>query len=241
MLRGVFHRAVFVSAWLCILVGCASSSRDVGMTIFAEGVRVDRARGIVEVDAEVAIDVGVLEAAACLNKTREHESVVVVRTMPSVVHAALLFAGFKPGTPGAWHEVHFPSGRFDRLELTPPRGELLAIDVRNSSGQCVPLSRWIRGTDGIRAFPPQPWVFSGSRFAVNPRSWNEPGEHYVADYTGQLIGVVTFGDEVIAFDEVLPDRVEFASPEWEVDSSVIPPPGTAVVLVMRAREADAPQ
>ncbi|MSR40960.1 MAG: hypothetical protein EXS10_03550 [Phycisphaerales bacterium] len=218
-----------------LLIGCATAPRHAGLADFAQGLRVDRSAKCVEVDAEIAIDVGVLEAAACLHKTREHESLVVVRALPSALHAAMLLAGFEPGKPGVWSELFLPSRAFDRLELKPPSGALLAIDVRLADGTLVPLSSWIRSTDGARAFPLHPWVFAGSVFAPNPKSWKEPGEHYVADYTGQIIGIVTFGDEVIAFDEVLPDRVAFAEPDWEVDSTKIPPPGTPVILVIRAR------
>ncbi len=235
------RRLIIAVLIMPFFLACSSPTSRTGLHAIADGVRVDRALGIVEVDAIVAIEAGVLEAAACMKKTREHESLVVVSALPSVVHTALLLAGFEPGEPGSWRELYLARGAFDRLDLTPPRGALLAIDVRLADGSSRPLSRWIRATDGVRAFPSQPWVFAGSRFARNPKSWNEPGEHFVADYTGQLVGVVTFGDEVIAFDEVLPDQVEFAQPEWEVDTTVIPPSGTPVVLVIRARQNACPQ
>lgn len=215
--------------------GCVSSSPREALTEIAVGVRVDRMAQQVEVDGTIAIEVGILEAAACMWKTREHESLVVVKALPSAVHAAMLVAGFVPGKPGVWKEAFLESGEFDCLKLMKPQGELLAIDVRLADASVVPLTAWIRSTSGAQKFPEQPWIFAGSVFVTNPKSWKEPGEHYVADLTGQIIGIVTFGDEVIAFDEVLPDRADLATPEWEVDSSRIPAPGTPVTLVIRKR------
>jgi hypothetical protein len=66
-----------------------------------------------------------------------------------------------------------------------------------------------------------------------------PGEHYVADRTGSIVGLVTFGDEVIAYDEVLSDKVDVDAPEWQANTPVMPAPGTRVQLVIRPREAGA--
>jgi hypothetical protein len=66
-----------------------------------------------------------------------------------------------------------------------------------------------------------------------------PGEHYVADRTGSIVGLVTFGDEVIAYDEVLSDKVDVDAPEWQANTAVMPAPGTRVQLVIRPRAAGA--
>ena len=60
-----------------------------------------------------------------------------------------------------------------------------------------------------------------------------PGEHYVADMSGSIIGLVTFGDEVIGFSQVISDQDAVQAPEWEVDSEKIPPVGTEVTVVLK--------
>jgi hypothetical protein len=66
------------------------------------------------------------------------------------------------------------------------------------------------------------------------------GKQYVADATGSVIGIVTFGDEVVAFREVLSDKVETDAPEWQAATERMPPPGTRVTLVLApvAKEGD---
>ncbi len=59
------------------------------------------------------------------------------------------------------------------------------------------------------------------------------GEHYVADYSGSIIGLVTFGDEVIGFSEVIADQAAVQEPEWIVDTDRVPPIGTEVTVVIR--------
>ena len=59
------------------------------------------------------------------------------------------------------------------------------------------------------------------------------GEHYVADLSGSIIGLVTFDDEVIGFSRVIADQAAVHPPEWEVDPERIPPVGTEVRLVIR--------
>lgn len=209
-----------------------------------EGITVilDEASGSrVEVAARVCLDEGFLEQVACAPRSREHESLVVVTpARPNQVHAALLMAGFNAGKPGQW--------LYDNNSITtaPPSGDKLDVWVRYSdaSGKTVehPIRQWIRGSVRIVGdhqpspqypqFPNIPWVFGGSAIEQNP-PFMGPGEHYVADMTGSIIGLVTFGDEVIGLSQVLSDQEEVQSPVWEVNSASIPPMETPVTLILR--------
>jgi hypothetical protein len=40
---------------------------------------------------------------------------------------------------------------------------------------------------------------------------------------------------VIAYDEVLSDKVDVDAPEWQANTAVMPAPGTRVQLVIRPR------
>jgi hypothetical protein len=232
------------SALAIIAAGCARSTApppgtgsptlgdersDSVVTPF-EGVRVTPERGTVEVDAWTCLESGWLEQIACSRGTREHEALVVVQAPASEIHAALLLAGFQPGAPGFW------SYDDETVSLTPPHGDPVEILVRleDASGAVIetPIGSWIAGGDERTPFPATPWVFAGSRFALNPE-WMEPGEHYVADMSGSVVGLVTFGDEVVAFSEVLPDEEEVQPPQWRVREGAVPPRGTRVTLILR--------
>ncbi len=80
-------------------------------------VRLDEAT--VEVQAWTCLEAGWLEQVACSPNSREHESLVVVKAKPSEIHAALLLAGFEPGSPGTWSYID------DALQFTQPAGDRL--------------------------------------------------------------------------------------------------------------------
>lgn len=194
----------------------------------------------VEVAGEVCIEAGWLEQIACSPNTREHEALVVVKSRPSHVHAALLMAGFEAGSPGRWtyedNELHF----------VEPKGDPLAITVRyitsgGENGEPMTVEhdirQWIMDAANNQGFPSDPWIFAGSLFRKNPPSMG-PGEHYVADMTGSLIGLVTFGDEVIGFSRVLADQVEVQAPEWQANTAALPPIGTPVTLVIQRADRE---
>lgn len=210
----------------------AASVAPGGPVELAAGVVADRAKGEVRVAAEVACDRGWLEQAVCKAGTREHESLLAVEALPSTIHAALLLVGAQPGAPGAWTQS--PDGAVARI---PPSGDRVEVLVRGAFGE-RPLSDWIEDPERARAFPPDGWVFAGSRVRPNTRSMG-PGEHYVADRTGSVVGIVTFGDEVVAFREVMPDRAEVESPAWQARTDRMPAPGTRVELVLRPRGSGA--
>ena len=193
-----------------------------------------------EVAAEACLDEGYLEQVACSPGTREHESLLVVAAKPSQIHAALLLAGFEPGLPGRWTYENQTLGTID------PTGDAIDVRVRYTKpdGEEVqtPIREWIRGVvpphgesdrePVYEKFPELPWVFGGSSIARNTPGM-PPGEHYVADMTGSIIGLVTFGDETIGFSRVLADQEDVQAPEWEVNTPAVPPMGTKVTLVLR--------
>jgi len=187
---------------------------------------IDRAAREVRIDAEVACTQGWLEQAVCRAGTREHESLLVVNTPPSRVHAALMLIDLQPGRPGRWEMS--PDGV--TVKRIPPEGDAIAAWVE-VGGTRVPLSSWIADPVRGRRFPEQPWVFAGSRMRRRPPE-RGGGEQYVADATGSVIGIVTFGDEVVSFCEVLSDKVETDAPEWQAATERMPQPGTRVTLVL---------
>ena len=49
----------------------------------------------------------------------------------------------------------------------------------------------------------------------------------------KTLGLVTFGDEVIGFTEIISDQAAIHEPEWEVNMETIPPVGTEVTIILR--------
>lgn len=196
-----------------------------------EGVVVRLDPPVVELSAEACLDAGWLEQIACAPGSREHESLLVVQAKPSQIHASLLMAGFESGSPGSWR-FEEPDG----YSFVAPTGAQVDLFVRYLDDSGFPreesIRTWIRDHLGRHDFPSLPWIFGGSMFANNPE-WMEPGEHYVADVTGSIIGLVTFGDEIVGFSEVLADQEAVRAPEWEVNSDHVPPMGTEVTLILR--------
>jgi hypothetical protein len=202
---------------------------------------------MVIVDGTVVLTQGFLEQLVCTPSTRVHESLIAIDADPRGVHAALLLAGLEPGEPGRWQEVAGAAGEWkvDRVRPTGPRVE---VTVRwfspDGAAHEAPILQWVRranaagdpsappiGGDG--ASPPGHLVFAGSRIRTNTPSMG-PGEHYVADFTGSVIGLVTFGDEVIAYDEVIADRVDVDPAAWVAWTERMPPEGTRIELLIRA-------
>jgi hypothetical protein len=194
----------------------------------------DPSRSRVELKAYTCLDAGWLEQVACMPGTREHESLMVVDAKPSQVHAALLMAGFAPGKPGRWTYENQKFGAID------PTGDKVAIIVRyaDKEGKTIEhdVGKWIREPASkdkdAKPFPREPWVFGGSILARNTPDMG-PGEHYVADMTGSLVGLVTFGDETIGFSRVLADQETVQEPEWEANAEALPEVATPVTIVIR--------
>ena len=199
---------------------------------FARGLEVDRTQREVRIAAQAALDEGWLEQAVCLAGTREHESLLAIEVVPRLVHAALLLVGLEPGRPGSWMLAE--DGVTVRRE--PPAGdavELLArFETADGSLQTVPLSTWVETSRG-GSIPEHPWRFGGSR--LEPAK--DGSEIYAADFGGSVVGLVTFGDEVVAFEEVRSDRVEVEEAGFLVRRGAPPPPGTPVTLIVRVPRA----
>jgi hypothetical protein len=218
-----------------------------GLQPLAPGVRVDRAAELVALDGTVVLTQGFLEQLVCTPSTRVHESLIAIDASPRSVHAALLLAGLEPGAPGRWQEVPDGSGGWsvDRVRPTGPRVDVSVrwTDEAGASRE-VPLLEWVRRVDaagdpsaapasGDGAALAGDLVFAGSRIRPNTPSMGE-GEHYVADLTGSVVGLVTFGDEVIAYDEVIADKVDVDPATWVAWTERMPPEGTRVVVLIRA-------
>ncbi|MBC03932.1 MAG: hypothetical protein CMJ34_11625 [Phycisphaerae bacterium] len=185
--------------------------------------------GVVSMPGWIELQEGWLEVGVCRQGTREHETVVATTCRPSVVHAAMLLAGFEPGSP-AWYRADGSSG--------PATGDPVAVEIHiedeSGSIRVLPLAAAI---DDARGAGDLSWVFAGSAFQPNPPQMG-PGEFYVADYAGTIVGLTTFGDEVVAAVEVRSPEIGIDPAVWKIRPGVLPPPGSQVTLVLRRPRED---
>lgn len=214
-------------------------------------VRVDVRARTVELDAVVPIDAHAadgkggrmrvfLEIVACSPDTREHETLVVTSAKPSHVHAALLMIGLEPGEPGSWRDVEKPGagGRAGgELTFDPPRGDEVIVEfVRVTEGgrQVVETpSDWIVNARTGARIPDHRWVFAGSRMVTR-----QGRERYDADGAGTIIGLHTFGSEVLAFPDGFNPSEDAEEPVWIADAAAMPKVGAAVTVRIRAAEKE---
>lgn len=210
---------------VALFLACCRSAPAPRAEMFP-GVFAQPAERTVELQGRVACRRGFLEQVACTAGTREHESLVVVRAKASEVQAAMLAAGLRPGRPGDWRRAADGS-----IARTPPSGDAVEVLVRTApDSPPVPVASWVRDLRDPSE-PSLAFVFAGSRFAPARGG----GERFVADESGSVVGLVTFGDEVVALDEVVPDRVDAAPARWQARTAAMPEEGAPVTLVLRAR------
>ena len=199
------------------------------------GVRVDREAGWLEFEGEVAIDCHdpdtptvYLELVACTPDTREHESLVVTKVAPSSIHAGLLALGARPGSPG---RVEWDGQTARRVAAT---GDGLRVELVTTLGGRSRIDRprsWMRPA-GLADASEWRWVFAGSRM-VEFRG----GPFYDADGTGVVIGLATFGSEVVAPVRVISPEAAIDTPAWIAEADRVPPRGAPVtVRLSLARE-----
>lgn len=138
----------------------------------------------------VALREGLLELLACRIGTKEHESIISVRIKPFLIHAALLAVNAEPGKP-----VQVVP------KFVPASGEAVEILVRwqteNGETRESLAQDWVldlqQSTETEKKSMASDWVFSGSMTYKD-----ESGEnHYVADESGELIGLSNFVGSIL--------------------------------------------
>jgi hypothetical protein len=181
-------------------------------------VWVDAKQRQVLVDGYVSLREGYLEMFACIEGTKEHESVVAVKTKAKTVHAALLALGAVPGAP-----VQF------RPKFRPPTGTEIDVEVRwlddQGKWKSAKAQDWIRDTKDKNPMK-QPWVFAGSYFAKDPASGKE---FYMAE-SGDFICVSNFTTAMLDVPIESSDSDEGLM--FEANPDRIPTLGTPVRLVL---------
>ncbi len=204
-----------------------SHAEPAGWITLAEGLRINREIHAVEFDATVAMDCHnpatpdvYLELIACAPDSREHESLVVTDVPPSLIHAALLAIGAEPGAPA------------DLATSTPPSGDAVTvafIENNTATPATIQINDWVTDAPTRTRRPDLRFVFAGSRDA-RP---NAPIA-YDADGTGVIVGLATFGSEVIANADLINPSADIDEPIWIADPRAVPKFNTSVRVRLKS-------
>ncbi len=187
--------------------------------------------GEVQFDAKVAMDCHhpetpdvYLEMMITGPDTREHESLLVTGIGASNLHAAMLAAGFEPGSPITFGED---------AKRIPASGEELVIEVRiQEDSEWVDLASWVVHVDeGTGLAEDAGWaglVFAGSKTVH--------GKGYLADREGSLVSLTPWGHEVISPVWTLSPDATVDEPVWIADREQVPEIHTEVRVRIRSSE-----
>ncbi|HLQ38098.1 MAG TPA: YdjY domain-containing protein [Planctomycetota bacterium] len=165
---------------------------------------------------------------------KRHEAVLITKSKPSVLNAALLVLGLQPGKNATYREkdppptqAEFEKGA-DPVIVVPPQGMNFWMTVKwqdqdgKAHEHCI--EELVLDIAAGKALATADWVFLGGRMA---RLYKNDPEVYVADYEGNIISTCYMAPD----NHLATLRHERARDEhnwWITD--VCPPPGTQLQL-----------
>lgn len=196
----------------------------------AEGLRLNHGERWIELDGFVPIDVReqdrtgytLIRYLECIAVTpmsgKDHEALMVTSVRPSHVHAALLTLGLEPGAPGsiAW-DGRQPVAR-------PAKGPPVTVTYRklDQPPPGEPITAFIVDADSGEHFDARAqWVFAGSLLE---------NDRYIADAEGLVVGLHTFGTELVALREAMSPDSFIEEPRWIAHPQRTPDFGTSVTV-----------
>jgi len=193
-----------------------SKKATVGKNVFLE-VLPDKKRRVL-VSAEVCLREGQLEQLMCRKQTKEHEAVLAADVDARHIHAALIAAGAKEGSP-----VRFVP------KYRPASGTTIKVSVQykdKDKEATAPAQSWIKNAKDNKTLQSD-WVFAGSRFVKNPL---DDGKEYYLANDGDLICVSNF--ETALLDLPINSPKDNADLIFVANSERIPPLGTKVTVIL---------
>ncbi|MGA0846175.1 MAG: YdjY domain-containing protein [Luteolibacter sp.] len=202
------------------------------------GIKVNLEEWSVDIDASISLQAGLLELIACTKDTKEHESIVVVEARPSHIHTALLLLGAKPGKPAS-NQIVGGEGPDTRFIEIPPRGQRMDVYLipNPKQGIAYPIHEFIMPaahhdarvaeSNRPKETPKPKFIFAGSRL----HGGEDIPKFYVADRSGSVVSLATFGDELICLDGVHDSSND--SLIWEANPEKLPQIGNKVILRLK--------
>lgn len=188
--------------------------------IVQDGIRIVPAESLIEIDAKICLDTGIVELYASSPGGKLHESLLVIQPKPHFIHFGLIILGLKEGR-----------GSDVQGGAQAPRGEPVDLFVEWEEGGKSWRARaenLIYNVHTKKGMEGGAWVFTGSRFVkdANPNTGQER-DIYLADATGTVI--TTYRDP----SSILDNSSDFSRDDtsYVVNEAVVPPAGTPVRLI----------
>lgn len=213
------------------------------------GIVIDLERRFIDLEATVCLDKGFLELVACTKGSKEHESIIAVSARPMHIHTALLLLGANNGNPAMRKQVGEQENRWVNI---PPRGDLIEafLVFKNSDEKMIehPVSDFIaRSTDRSDEIGvvenhgktgkspkdskfPSTFLFAGSHLQDNGKGPRK----YLADLSGHVISIATFGDELLCLPGVQSHSNGMLT--WRVNPQTLPKVGAKITLRLRIKK-----
>ena len=221
-------------------------------TFMLPGIKINLHEKTIDLDATVCMDSGPLELVACGEGTKEHESIVALKSRAMHIHTALLLIGANHG------HLQFVALRrgIGNLGKSPAQGRFPEVCFNHGS------ERWRhRKTDHriVIQTKDRPDEVNGSivnspqdqeRIRIGGHKISEPffvcglttsdtkagPRRYLADQSGNYISIATFGDEVLCLP-FLESKINDAL-TWQIKPNTLPKVGTEVTLRLKIKETE---
>lgn len=211
------------------------------------GLTVNAAERCVDIEAKVCLDKGPLELVACTKGSKEHESIVAVQAKPMHIHTALLVLGATNGHP-AMRRPRGPAGT-GWVDI-PPSGDPIKVSLvfQDTDGKLAEhaISEFVAASDVASTGAPNRAAGDGGEVARFPDTFLFAGSHlhnngdgpsmYLADESGHVISIATFGDELLCIDGMHAHANDALM--WQINPEKLPPVGEQVTLRLRVRKPD---
>jgi hypothetical protein len=179
----------------------------------------DKKNKQIVLEGRVCLNEGPLEMFACPLKTKEHESILKIRTSAQAIHAALVAVGAKPGNTVKFDPKYVPASGTE-IEIQ------LAWKDQAGKQQTARAQDWIKDTNTGKAMT-YPWVFAGSGFWLDEMTGKRT---YLAD-TGDFICVSNFSSAMLDLPVKSTDMADVGL-QFEAFQEKIPPKGTWVTVTL---------
>ena len=192
-----------------------ANRKQIANNVFFE-VQGDERR--VVVSAYVVLREGRLEGLLCRKNTKEHEYILAADADASKIHAALLVAGAKPGSPVTFQP-----------KFTPANGAGIKIRLQyqlDGKTFIVPAQQWIRDVKTKKDLDSD-WVFAGSHLLPDPEDSTKP-PFYLANQ-GDVICLCNMDTAML--DLPIPSPKALADRNYEANADRIPPLDTKVDVI----------
>jgi|TARA_B100001750_G_C15494546_1_gene593336 hypothetical protein len=179
----------------------------------AKNIWFDSKQKSVLLKTKVVMRRGALEMLLCSKGSKEHESVLAVDSRATLLHAALLLAEAKPGSPVQF-VPEYRSATGSEIEIS------LSWRDRSDKVHKVCAQSWIRNVETGKELE-YPWVFAGSEFREG---------RYLAE-SGDLICVANFTTAMM--DLPVSSSQGNNALLFEAFTERIPPVGTEVIVFLK--------